>query len=77
MKDALNKKHQVFLSRNSFHKLPEICDWCDANFGAGDRHYLSVSNTRNWSMSWIFGHATFFFAREKDSTLFALRWYED
>lgn len=64
-------KYKVQLDRGYFHMLSEIADWCRDNIGPGG--YI-VRDHCVWEMKTTFGHTTFYFKREKDMSLFVLRW---
>ena len=68
---------ELKLGREYYHRIQEIEKWCDINIGAGDwaaKSDFQEDSTLRWSISQQFGYTYVRFRRDRDATLFTLRW---
>lgn len=66
----------VSLGRDRYHLQDDMVAWCRENVGLGSwwNSLPALPAEQDWSIQCIFGRTTFWFKRESDATLFALRW---
>ena len=65
----------VSLGRERYHLQDEMVAWCREHVGLGSwwNSLPALPAGQDWSIQYIFGRTTFWFKRESDATLFALR----
>ena len=66
----------ISFGRDRYHLQDEMVAWCRENIGVGAwwNSLPALPVGQDWSIQYIFGRTTFWFKRESDATLFALRW---
>lgn len=68
---------ELYLGREYYHRLREIERWCRANVGNGDcatRSDFREDRDIQWSINQQFGHTYVRFRRDRDATMFTLKW---
>lgn len=60
--------------RNKFINESPINEWLLANVGTHAKFRNMVDESRPWHVDHNFGEVIYSFARERDATMFALRW---
>jgi len=68
---------ELRLGREYYHRLRDIERWCRDNVGDGDwapRSEFREDQNLQWSINQIFGHTYVRFRRDRDATMFALKW---
>lgn len=61
---------ELILDRDQFyHRQDELQDWCTEHFGE-----QSTGTDLRWYRKFAFGTQFYYFKREQDASMFALRW---
>lgn len=60
--------------REYYRHYRDMLDWANEYFGPAAFSSRSIDSEHTWSSHSTFGHPQFTFTKEKDATLFILRW---